>query len=63
MTIQLGDSTLPYSPLEGGSWTAASVANAIAVTAQAVTRELLRFAKKIPDSPLEGAKVDDVALT
>ena len=25
VTIQLGDSTLPYSPLEGGSWTAASV--------------------------------------
>ena len=33
VTIQLGDSTLPYSPLEGGSWTAASVSNAIAVTA------------------------------
>ena len=62
VTIQLGDSTLPYSPLEGGSWTAASVGNAIAVTAQAVTKELLRFAKKIPDSPLKGAKADDVAL-
>ena len=38
VTIQLGDSTLPYAPLEGGSWTAASVSNAIAVTAQAVTQ-------------------------
>jgi xanthine dehydrogenase YagR molybdenum-binding subunit len=62
VTIQLGDSTLPHSPLEGGSWTAASVGNAIAVTAQAVTRELLRLAKKIPDSPLKGAKAEDVAL-
>ena len=47
VTIQLGDSTLPYSPLEGGSWTAASVSNAIAVTAAAVRKELLRFAKKM----------------
>jgi xanthine dehydrogenase YagR molybdenum-binding subunit len=62
VTIRLGDSTLPFSPLEGGSWTAASVGNAIAVTAQAVTKELLRFAKKIPDSPLKGAKADNVAL-
>jgi xanthine dehydrogenase YagR molybdenum-binding subunit len=62
VTIQLGDSTLPYSPLEGGSWTAASVSNAIAVTAAAVRKELLRFAKKERGSPLAGAKVDDVVL-
>ena len=62
VSVQLGDSTLPYSPLEGGSWTAASVANAIAVTAQAVAKELLRLAKKIPHSPLKGAKPDEVAL-
>src|ERR1044072_450633 len=62
VTIQLGDSTLPYSPLEGGSWTAASVLNAIAVTAAAVRKELLRFAKKERGSPLAGAKVDDVVL-
>ena len=28
--VKLGDSTLPQSPVEGGSWTAASVAHAIA---------------------------------
>ena len=62
VSVQLGDSSLPYSPLEGGSWTAASVANAIAMTAQAVGKELLRLAKKIPHSPLKGAKPDEVAL-
>ena len=62
VTIQLGDSTLPYSPLEGGSWTAASVSNAIAVTAAAVRKELLRFAKKERGSPLSAARVDDVTL-
>jgi xanthine dehydrogenase YagR molybdenum-binding subunit len=62
VTVQLGDSTLPLSPLEGGSWMAASVANAIAVTAQAVAKELLRLAKKIPHSPLKGARPDEVTL-
>ena len=43
VTIKLGDSTLPQSPVEGGSWTAASVAHAIAVTADEVRKELLRL--------------------
>ena len=30
VTVKLGNSTLPRSPVEGGSWTAASVAHAIA---------------------------------
>ncbi len=62
VAIRLGDSTLPYSPVEGGSWMAASVSNAIAVTAAAVRKELLRFAKKERGSPLAGARVDDVEL-
>jgi xanthine dehydrogenase YagR molybdenum-binding subunit len=62
VSIKLGDSTLPQSPVEGGSWTAASVSHAIAVTADEVRKELLRLAKKIPDSPLASAKLDDVAL-
>lgn len=62
VAVHLGDTTLPQSPLEGGSWMAASVANAIAVTADAVRKDLLRHAKKIPQSPLAGAKVGDVLL-
>jgi xanthine dehydrogenase YagR molybdenum-binding subunit len=62
VTVHLGDSTLPYSPVEGGSWMAASVANAIAVTSAAVRKELLRFARKTPGSPLAGAKLDEVVL-
>ena len=33
VTVKLADSTLPQAPVEGGSWTAASVSNAIANTA------------------------------
>ena len=34
VTVELGDSTLPPSPVEGGSWTAASVAHAIQAAAE-----------------------------
>jgi len=62
VTIKLGDSTLPQSPVEGGSWTAASVAQAIAVTADEVRKELLGLAQKMSNSPLAGAQPDDVIL-
>ena len=62
ITIKLGDSSLPQSPVEGGSWIATSVANGIATTADAIRDELLRLAKQIPNSPLANANPDDVAL-
>jgi xanthine dehydrogenase YagR molybdenum-binding subunit len=62
VTVRLGDSALPRSPVEGGSWIAASVANGIATTAEAVRKELLRLAQQAPNSPLTDAGPDDVAL-
>jgi xanthine dehydrogenase YagR molybdenum-binding subunit len=62
VTIRLGDSSLPQSPVEGGSWMAASVANGIATTAEVVRKELLRLAKRMPNSPLKDAAADKVAL-
>jgi xanthine dehydrogenase YagR molybdenum-binding subunit len=60
--IKLGDSSLPQSPVEGGSWIAASVSSGIATTAGAVCDELLRLAKQIPGSPLGNAASGEVAL-
>ncbi len=62
VTIKLGDSTLPQSPVEGGSWIAASVSNGIATTVDAIRRELLHLAKQMPNSPLADATPDEVAL-
>ena len=62
VTMKLGDSTLPQSPVEGGSWIAASVANGIATTSDAVRGELLRLAKQIPNSLLADATPDEVVL-
>jgi xanthine dehydrogenase YagR molybdenum-binding subunit len=62
VTVRLGDSTLPQAPVEGGSWTAASVSHAIVRTAEEVRKELLRLAKTIANSPLAGSKLKDTAL-
>ena len=62
ISIKLGDSSLPQSPVEGGSWIATSVANGIATTAGAIRDELLRLAKQMPSSPLANAAPDEVAL-
>jgi xanthine dehydrogenase YagR molybdenum-binding subunit len=62
ISVKLGDSTLPQCPVEGGSWIASSVCNAIANTALAVRGDLLELAKATKNSPLSGAGVDDVAL-
>ena len=62
ISVKLGDSSLPQSPVEGGSWIAASVSNGIATTAQAVRDELLRLAKQMPNSPLRDLSPGDVVL-
>ena len=59
---RLGDSTLPQSPVEGGSWIASSISNAIAATCYEVRAELLRLAKTMPGSPLADSGPEDVVL-
>jgi xanthine dehydrogenase YagR molybdenum-binding subunit len=62
ITVKLGDSTLPQSPVEGGSWIAASVSAAIGTTCDALREELLRLAKAMPESPLADSQIAEVAL-
>ncbi|MFO1124396.1 MAG: xanthine dehydrogenase family protein molybdopterin-binding subunit [Methylocystis sp.] len=62
ISVKLGDSTLPQSPVEGGSWIATSVSNAIMLTAGAIRDELLRLAKLMPGSPLADLAAEDVTL-
>jgi xanthine dehydrogenase YagR molybdenum-binding subunit len=62
ISVKLGDSSLPQSPVQGGSWIAASVSNGIVTTADAIRDELVRLAKRMPDSPLANAASGEVAL-
>ena len=62
ISIKLGDSSLPQSPVEGGSWIATSVSNGIATTARAVRDNLSQLARRMPNSPLANAAPEEVVL-
>ena len=57
---QLGDSALPKAPVEGGSWGAASIGNALVLACTALKAKLLKAARKIDDSPLANAAIEQV---
>ncbi len=62
VTAKLGDSSLPTSPVEGGSWTAASAGSAVQAACHAVREKLFRYARAAEDSPLANADLDHVAF-
>ncbi|WP_324134750.1 xanthine dehydrogenase family protein molybdopterin-binding subunit [Bosea sp. (in: a-proteobacteria)] len=63
VTVELGDSSLPTSPVQGGSWTAASAGSAVMAACQTLRETLLKQAAKIDGSPLANAAIDDVAFS
>ena len=62
VTFKLGDSSLPYAPVEGGSFTASTVGSAVRAVCAKLCRELLRLAQQTERSPLAGARFGDVVF-
>jgi xanthine dehydrogenase YagR molybdenum-binding subunit len=60
VTFQLGDSTLPVAPIEGGSSHVTTVGSAVEGACEKLQRRLLRLAARLPDSPLAKARFADV---
>jgi xanthine dehydrogenase YagR molybdenum-binding subunit len=60
VTFQLGDSTLPVAPIEGGSSHVTTVGSAVEGVCEKLQKRLFKLAKALPNSPLAGAKFDDV---
>ncbi|AMR28296.1 aldehyde oxidase [Hymenobacter psoromatis] len=60
VTFVLGDTTLPQSPIQGGSWTAASVGSAVQDTCQALGKKVLQLAQQLDNSPLADLAYEDV---
>jgi xanthine dehydrogenase YagR molybdenum-binding subunit len=58
----LGDSTLPTSPIEGGSWTAASVGSAVKAACDKVRKRLFQLARGLDGSPFAAALLEDVTV-
>jgi xanthine dehydrogenase YagR molybdenum-binding subunit len=62
VTFKLGDSSLSQSPVEGGSWTAATVGSAVKAACEKIREKLFQFARKIDNSPLRDVEPGDVTL-
>lgn len=62
VTVLLGDSTLPKSPVEGGSWTAASAGSAVQAACQAVREKAFKYARGADRSPIANAALEQVTF-
>jgi xanthine dehydrogenase YagR molybdenum-binding subunit len=60
--FQLGDTTLPPAPFQGGSQTAVTVGTAVKNVCDALAKQVLKLAQQIENSPLKGADFDDVTF-
>ena len=60
VTFELGDSSLPSAPVEGDSFTAASVGSAVKAACDKAREQLLTLARTIDNSPLAKVAPDDV---
>lgn len=59
--IELGDSTLPECPTEGGSWTAASAGAAVWLACQSLCEQFLKLLKKSKNTP-DWMKQDEITV-
>lgn len=61
--FQLGDSTLPVAPIEGGSSHVATVGSAVQGVCEKLQKKLFKLARKLPSSPLAKARFDDIEFS
>ena len=63
VTFKLGDSALPEAPLEGGSWTAASVGSAVKEACDGIKEKVVAHLRQLNNTPLTGVKtLEDVTF-
>ncbi|WZP00748.1 xanthine dehydrogenase family protein molybdopterin-binding subunit [Isosphaeraceae bacterium EP7] len=60
VTFLLGDSSMPTSPVQGGSWTASTIGSAVQKVCLAVRERVFALAKKAEGSSLAHASHDEV---
>jgi xanthine dehydrogenase YagR molybdenum-binding subunit len=61
--VELGDTNLPPNPISAGSMTAASTGSAVHLAAMAARKKLVQLAVSDRESPLHGARHEDVYIT
>ncbi|MGG7604755.1 xanthine dehydrogenase family protein molybdopterin-binding subunit [Massilia sp. BKSP1R2A-1] len=63
VTFQLGDSTLPMAPIEGGSSHVTTVGGGVHGACEKLQKTLIKIARAMPGSPLAKAKPKDIEFT
>ncbi len=63
VTFKLGDSSLPTSPVEGGSWTASTIGSAVKSACDQLRGKLFHLAQTMDGSPLTGVRMIDVTFS
>ncbi|MDB5930162.1 MAG: aldehyde oxidase [Polaromonas sp.] len=58
--FKLGDSTLPFAPIEGGSSHVTTVGSAVEGVCEKLQKKLWKLAKAMPDSPFEITRFSEV---
>ncbi len=58
--FKLGDSDLPQSPVEGGSWTVSSNGSAVKLVCEAIKKEVFKLTQKMADSPFADVEYEEV---
>ena len=62
VTFKLGDTDYPLAPLQGGSWTAASVGSAVKSVCEDVKKKLFKLAIKTKSSPFFDMEIDHLEI-
>ncbi|WP_191058135.1 xanthine dehydrogenase family protein molybdopterin-binding subunit [Geminicoccus harenae] len=60
--VKIGDSSLPASPLEGGSWTAASAGSAVEKACFGLREQLFHHARAMEGSPLANEVLERITF-
>src|SRR5262249_10267137 len=63
VTFGLGDSSLSQAPVEGGSFTVATVGSAVKAVCDQARERLFKLAQKVENSPLADARFDEVRFS
>lgn len=60
--FKLGNTDMPLAPIQGGSWTAATVGSAVKTVCEDLGKTLFKMARQMPDSPFRDVKYDQVVM-
>lgn len=63
VTFSYADSKMPFAPIQGGSFTVATVGPAVKAACKALNKKLFNEAKKVQNSILSEAKFEDVIFS